>query len=722
MAESDHPSDRRNFLLQVGLAGLGSFAKPETAAADAEASAAIPTGPAAGSAASNPYYSLGPDEAAFVEALVNIMCPADELSPERGRLRTRRLHRPPACGALRQGRRPLSAWTVPQRQTAARPAAAAHSRNNSSRLGIAAANAACLRAHGTSFDQLRRRRRKRRSEGLASGRVPDGRLPLASVVQRLVYPLFVEACFADPMYGGNRNAVFWKMIGYPGLPATHTLDMVKYRGKPYPGAERRSRSTISAEPRGTWQRLPREAHRGHCRRRALRRPGFAAADGEGARRPRARAGRGPCEGAEARLPNQRDELRWDDAKASCRTGNGSHTLCAILGGRHLCRCDGWRLSSPAKASAALPATGTGIPGDGRNTTRYCAPATSRATERMQSPTTCRIQDWGITYRGARALPRSFRKAVRIFRQGRQHQGGNPAAGGNPFEAPRRGEYPQRPLEITEAGIIFRDAADELGFRLFLCRQPTPPESISIRTVRGSANANTAAIASALCARLTPKERPIHCSIRCCAGAVDFEIRTRAQVLRVDYDGKTKRATRCALPQPELRRGIRAAGGCCGLAAFTTGNTRLLLLGGIGETLRSGDASRRCRQELLLPDDFRRGHIFPQIAGSIHFWPPAARQWSSTNSTMTISITRDCRSSAAQASMRRSPMDGRYGARRTPPGTPRWGTAWKQATADWYAHSFSVGAQGSCYPHRENFLDLDPDYTDAFGLPLLRDDL
>jgi gluconate 2-dehydrogenase alpha chain len=31
----------------------------------------------------------------------------------------------------------------------------------------------------------------------------------------------------------------------------------------------------------------------------------------------------------------------------------------------------------------------------------------------------------------------------------------------------------------------------------------------------------------------------------------------------------------------------------------------------------------------------------------------------------------------------------------------------------------VGAQGSCYPHRENFLDLDPDYTDDFGLPLLR---
>jgi gluconate 2-dehydrogenase alpha chain len=59
------------------------------------------------------------------------------------------------------------------------------------------------------------------------------------------------------------------------------------------------------------------------------------------------------------------------------------------------------------------------------------------------------------------------------------------------------------------------------------------------------------------------------------------------------------------------------------------------------------------------------------------------------------------------------------ARRVPPGTPRWGSAWKRANADWYAHSMTIGYQGSCYPHRENHLDLDPTYTDAFGQPLLR---
>ena len=51
-----------------------------------------------------------------------------------------------------------------------------------------------------------------------------------------MYPLFVQACFSDPLYGGNYNKVFWKMLGYPGLPATHALDMVQFRGKPYPPA------------------------------------------------------------------------------------------------------------------------------------------------------------------------------------------------------------------------------------------------------------------------------------------------------------------------------------------------------------------------------------------------------------------------------------------------------------------------------------------------------
>ena len=40
---------------------------------------------------------------------------------------------------------------------------------------------------------------------LADGQLDDERLALGRRFHELVYPLFVEACFADPIYGGNRN-------------------------------------------------------------------------------------------------------------------------------------------------------------------------------------------------------------------------------------------------------------------------------------------------------------------------------------------------------------------------------------------------------------------------------------------------------------------------------------------------------------------------------------
>ena len=39
--------------------------------------------------------------------------------------------------------------------------------------------------------------------------------------------------------------------------------------------------------------------------------------------------------------------------------------------------------------------------------------------------------------------------------------------------------------------------------------------------------------------------------------------------------------------------------------------------------------------------------------------------------------------------------------------------------DDYNHSASVGNQGAVMAYRQNYLDLDPTYTDVFGRPLLR---
>ena len=55
----------------------------------------------------------------------------------------------------------------------------------------------------------------------------------------------------------------------------------------------------------------------------------------------------------------------------------------------------------------------------------------------------------------------------------------------------------------------------------------------------------------------------------------------------------------------------------------------------------------------------------------------------------------------------------------PPGTPKWGAAWKQATKDNYLSTILPATHGSCYSYRDSYLDLDPTYTDRFGRKMLR---
>jgi gluconate 2-dehydrogenase gamma chain len=232
MTEQEKESPRRAFLIKVAsAAGAGSLiavvplANAPVAAANTADDATFP-----------PYLSLSPDEATFIEALVNVMCPADEYSPSGvecglATYMDRQLAGSYGKGAGRYQRGPFRIGKPELGlQLPLTP-------EEFCKAGIAAANAACMRDRTKPFAQLAAPDADQYLKALSADRVKSEAISLALWFNEVVYPLFVEACFADPMYGGNRNAVFWKMIGYPGLPATHTHDMVQYRGKPYPSGK-----------------------------------------------------------------------------------------------------------------------------------------------------------------------------------------------------------------------------------------------------------------------------------------------------------------------------------------------------------------------------------------------------------------------------------------------------------------------------------------------------
>jgi len=101
---------------------------------------------------------------------------------------------------------------------------------------VAVLNREIPRRTGKAVDQVAPAELDALLQDVAAGRWDDERFALGAWFDDLFYPLFVQACFADPVYGGNRDKAFWRAVGYPGLPALHATNVVAYRGRQLPGA------------------------------------------------------------------------------------------------------------------------------------------------------------------------------------------------------------------------------------------------------------------------------------------------------------------------------------------------------------------------------------------------------------------------------------------------------------------------------------------------------
>jgi len=198
------------------------------------ASQAQPSSSAQASATAPPAYSfLNPDEAAFVEALVDHMVPADELTPRGTDIGINIYIDRALAGGWGKGDRlymqgPWKTGTPSQGyQLPLTPA-------DLYRAGIAATNTHCRKAYGKTFDKLNESAREEVLLGLSSARINfESGLPVR-VFWGTVYQTVMEGMFADPIHGGNRNKAGWKLIGFPGAIAVNRENIEKYKDRRFP--------------------------------------------------------------------------------------------------------------------------------------------------------------------------------------------------------------------------------------------------------------------------------------------------------------------------------------------------------------------------------------------------------------------------------------------------------------------------------------------------------
>jgi len=222
----DEGFGRRDFL-KSAVAG-GAVAAAATAAvttaqpAQAQAAAPAPAG----------YAFLNLDGAAFFEALVEHLVPADQYSPKGTDMGLNIFIDRALAGGWGKGDRlymqgPWKAGVPSQGYQLPLSPAELY------RAGIAATNAHCVKTYNKTFDRLDATQRQEVLVGLSSAKITFGDGLPVRVFWSTVYQTVIEGMFSDPIYGGNRDKAGWKMIGFPGVISNHAQNIVNFRDKKF---------------------------------------------------------------------------------------------------------------------------------------------------------------------------------------------------------------------------------------------------------------------------------------------------------------------------------------------------------------------------------------------------------------------------------------------------------------------------------------------------------
>jgi gluconate 2-dehydrogenase alpha chain len=418
------------------------------------------------------------------------------------------------------------------------------------------------------------------------------------------------------------------------------------------------------------------------------------------------------------IPNVRDDLKY-----AVRQELFQDTQLETVTLRH----------SPADTALPLRRLGSFLPGTGlggagshwNGTTWRLMPSDHNLRSHLEMrygknavPAEMTIQDFPVSYDELEPYYDHFEKICGISGKAGNLRG-QKIPGGNMFEGPRQNEYPNKPLVQTMAGSIMEAACKSLGYNTF----SAPSANSSNVYVNPEGLTLGACEYCGHCERFgceaNAKASPNVCILPNLLPDPKFELRTYAYVKQLVYDKQAKKVKAVRYVDTRSGEEFEQPAGLVVLGAYVFNNVLLMLTAGIGEpydhkTGKGAVGKNYCYQISgnSVTVFFEDKEINPFMAAGSH--GTNIEEFNGDN------FDHGGLGFFGGAWIAAGTTNGRpIFTRPVPPGTPRWGRAWKAATAKWYNHAFNVGASACNYSHRENFLDLDPTYKDALGRPLIR---
>lgn len=331
-----------------------------------------------------------------------------------------------------------------------------------------------------------------------------------------------------------------------------------------------------------------------------------------------------------------------------------------------------------------------------------------------------VQDWPLDYDDLEPYYDMLEYEIGVSGQA-GNIGGQIIPGGNPFEGPRARPYPLPPLAPMPFGKRFGEAADSLGLHPF----PTAAGILSQGWTDPYGNTRAACLYCGFCTRygceIGAKASPLTTWLPVALETGRYEVRTHSVALGIETDG-SGRATGVRYLDRHGEEHFQPAE-LVVASAFTLENIRTLMLSrsdqhpdGIGN-----DRGQLGRNYTYQIDQTRVTGRFPGQKFNFHMG----------NGCTNMQVF-DFNSDHFDHSELDFVGGGRIfdeGGQREPISTvdglldgftdQQWGAGWKQLLADDYDGIGTIGIEGESPAYAGNFCDLDPNFTDEWGRPLLR---
>jgi gluconate 2-dehydrogenase alpha chain len=327
-----------------------------------------------------------------------------------------------------------------------------------------------------------------------------------------------------------------------------------------------------------------------------------------------------------------------------------------------------------------------------------------------------VQDWGVTYED---LEPHYWRAEQMMGVGGKagNLNGKIVDGGNPFEGPRRHEYPVPPLKNSHLSVLFEAGAKKLGYR----PHTAPAANLSETYKNPDGITRPGCAYCGYCERfgcmIGAKSQPSNTLLPVLQRRKNFELRTGCWVRRILHkDGK---ATGVQYVDAKGNEMFQPAS-IVVLATFTLNNTRLLYLSKIGTPYNAAAGKGTLGKNLT-----------HQVDGNVRVFlnqPLNAFMGTGALGMRISEFDGDHGLTGSEGLLRMGtigvlsngnrPIDS-FDASPRGSANANWGAGWKAAALKWRDRNAVIALAGEHLSYRQNFMDLDPTYTDKFGDPVLR---